>query len=374
MSAQPKRSAALSVEVERNCLGAELALALLAASADRRAQAAPRIGLSIGVGRLSVCAAGEDVVFRSNLDASTTGEGELALDARTLVDIVRRLPSGPVRLSIGRGRRVVVQSAGATFRLVAKDSFVATVQESTADGETLPVPVEVLRDALDRTAYAMTEEESRFTLAGVRIEIGSGRLRAVATDGRRLALYEQPVDRATGAPIAFIAPRGAVPVLRAVAARSSGVLAFSSGGEWTRVCAGHREVRVRSMAGTFPACDQIVPASTAHTLTVPRAEFETAIRRAALIADPAAPAVRLTTHETSLVVSASRPDTGELTDSVPVEGDAIDILVSSRYLTDFLSRVGGESIRVGFGHSRSPLVFCPVSEPFTTLGVLMPMA
>ena len=128
------------------------------------------------------------------------------------------------------------------------------------------------------------------------------------------------------------------------------------------------------MAGTFPACDQIVPASTAHTLTVPRVEFETAIRRAALIADPAAPAVRLTTDETSLVVSASRPDTGELTDSVPVEGDAIDILVSSRYLTDFLSRVGGESIRVGFGHSRSALVFCPVSEPFTTLGVLMPMA
>lgn len=373
MSAMPKASTALTFTVASAGLRAELAMAAVGASARGRSTSSPLVCFRVEAGRLELSASDVDVVFRSSLNASTTGTGAFALDARTLYEILRRLSDGPVRFSTGSRRHVLLSSAEAKFRLHAKEPFEVESSRSPA-GMRASVPAAVFCAALDRTAYAMTEEESRYTLAAVRIEIGSGKIRTVATDGRRLALFEQSIDGLGEKTIAFLAPRGTVPVLRKMAARTTGALTFTSRGDWTSVRSDHRELSVRSMAGVFPAYEQIVPSTTVYTMTVPRAEFDLAIRRAALIADPAAPAARLTSGPSSLVVRAERADTGEMTDSVPSVGDSIDVLVSARYIGDFLSRVGGDSIRIGFGDARSAIVLTPVTEAFTTLAVLMPMA
>jgi len=299
--------------------------------------------------------------------------GEITVPARKLLDICRALPDeSTIKIQLD-GDRMIIKSGRSRFVLSTLPATDFPVVEDIKANQDISIGQSQLRRLLDKTHFSMAQQDVRYYLNGLLVEIGGGMIRAVATDGHRLALCEVAAGEQNHASQQVIIPRKGVLELQKLLGDDEQV-SLSIGTNHIRAVVGDIRFTSKLIDGRFPDYDRVIPKPEGNLLVVGRDYLRHALQRAAILSNEKYRGVRLDLAAKSLRIQANNPDQEEAKDELEVnyDGDAMEIGFNVNYLLDALAAVETEEVEVGFVDSNSSCVIkCPgdVDSKF----VVMPM-
>lgn len=321
-----------------------------------------------------------DISIVESAESTAATTGATTAPAHTLYDIVRKLPDGAqIELDAGGDSDRLTLSAGRSRFTLAT---LPTADFPTMSAGDLPhsfaVPADDLRALVDRTRFAISTEETRYYLNGIylhAVEIDSVPvLRAVATDGHRLARVEMPMpDGAAGMP-GIIIPRKTVNELRKLIDECEGDVQISLSDTKIRFAFDGTVLTSKLIDGTFPDYEKVIPVSNDKLLEVDCRQFAEAVDRVATISTERSRSVKLEIADNSLTLSASSPEAGSATEEIEVSygKEALEIGFNSKYLLDIAQQVEGDVAQVLLADGASPTIVRDSADG-SALYVLMPM-
>ncbi|UEM21221.1 DNA polymerase III subunit beta [Skermanella mucosa] len=335
-------------------------------------------------GELALTATDMDLEIVESVPADIAQPGSTTAPAHTLYDIVRKLPDGSqVELdSSGDNGLLTLRSGRSNFKLgcLPVEDFPQMSGGDMAHRFTLAASD--LRNLVDRTRFAISTEETRYYLNGIYLHATKSRageaempvLRAVATDGHRLARVEIPLpDGASGIP-GVIVPRKTVLEIRKLIDEAADRIEVSL--SETKVRFGFDSVTVTSklIDGTFPDYERVIPTGNDKVLEVDSRVFASAVDRVATISTEKSRAVKLSIDRGNLTLSATSPEAGSATEELEVSYDSspLEIGFNSRYLLDITQQIEGDGARFTMADAASPTIVRDVADS-SALYVLMPM-
>ncbi len=314
------------------------------------------------------------------LAANVVQPGAVTVPAHLLHDIVRKLPDGS-EVEIKRDpekERLTLHSGQSQFALqtLAAEDF-----PDLSGGEfphAFELPAHELKRLIDKTRFAISTEETRYYLNGIYLHPvqldGTSSLRAVATDGHRLAQMDIPLpDGAAGMP-GVIVPRKTVHELQRLLEASEHTARVSVSPAKVRFIIGDVTLTSKLIDGTFPDYGRVIPQNNDKELRVSNAEFISAVDRVSTIASDRGRAVKLAINGSKLTLSVNNPEGGSATEEVVVEyaSTPIEIGFNARYLLEIASQLESDTAQFKLSDSGSPTIVRDGSEA-DALYVLMPM-
>ena len=323
-----------------------------------------------------------DLEVTERARANTEVEGATTVPAHLLHDIVRKLPDGAeVMLRTGEDGGVTVAAGRSNFRLQTlpeADFPDLTTEEFT---HSFAMPAAELARMIERTAFAISTEETRYYLNGIYAHVMEGMLRCVATDGHRLARCEVEAPEGTEGMPGIIIPRKTVgEVQKLLGAAQPG----EEGGTASvrvelsdakiRFTLGDTVLTSKLIDGTFPDYQRVIPTANDKALTLDRQGFASAVDRVATVSSERGRAVKLAIRDGQLTLTVNNPDSGSAEEELPVgyEDDPLEIGFNARYLLDIASQIGGEEAVFMLNDAGSPTLIRDKGDE-TALYVLMPM-
>jgi DNA polymerase-3 subunit beta len=312
--------------------------------------------------------------------AQVSTPGALTVPAHILHDIVRKLPDGSeVDLKRDAEKERLTLAAGqARFSLqtlAAEDFPDLTAGEL---GHTFEVPAADLKRLIDKTRFAISTEETRYYLNGIYLHAanaaGTQVLRAVATDGHRLAQVELPLPPGAEGMPGVIVPRKTVHELHRLIEETASPIKVSVSPAKIRFEIGSVALTSKLIDGTFPDYGRVIPVNNDKTLSVNNAAFMSAVDRVSTIASERGRAVKLNIAPGKLVLSVNNPEGGSATEEISVDYGAqpLEIGFNARYLLDIAGQLEGEDARFMLADAGSPTMVKDTGDG-TALYVLMPM-
>ena len=315
---------------------------------------------------LGITATDLDVTIRCGCSAKVEEEGTTTISARRLFEIVRLLPEGSdIRITLLENDWVVLKSGKSSYKIVAlpKENFPSIPEEAPAMSQ---IPGGLLRSMIQRTMFAITQEESRYSLNGALLVLLPGEIRMVATDGHRLALVGKSteVPGIDGEVRALIPRKTLVEIQKLIGDQNPLTLEFGRDENHLFFTVERRKLVSRILAGQFPNYELVIPRENDKYIVADTRNLGDGIRRAAIMSDEKLKTIRLSFKAGSVELTASSADVGEARDEVPVEyeGEGIDIGFNPQYLLDFLAVCNSESISVSLKDSETQGLFRPISS------------
>jgi DNA polymerase III subunit beta len=303
--------------------------------------------------------------------------GMLTVSARRLFDIVRLLPEeSEIRFRLLENDWVQLKAGRSEYKVVGlpRENFPSIPQTPTGG---MALPGGDLKSMIQRTMFAITQEESRYSLNGAMLVLGPHDMRMVATDGHRLAVVTKPVelDGLSTEVRALIPRKTLVEILRLIGDSEIGV-EFARDENHIFFSVHGKKLISRVLAGQFPNYEMVVPRDNDKTVVAPSKEFSEGIRRAAVMSDEKLRAVKLTFAAGTAEITASSADAGEAHEQVEVEyeGTQMSIGFNPQYLLDFLNACGSDKISILLKDSETQGMLGPVGAPEMDYKyVVMPM-
>ncbi len=335
-------------------------------------------------GELSLAATDMDLEIVETVPATVARAGGTTAPAHTLYDIVRKLPDGSqVELDIGGDGTILTLRAGRSqFKLscLPVEDF---PQLSGGDlAHRFDLAANDLRALVDRTRFAISTEETRYYLNGIYLHAAKAKtggaelpvLRAVATDGHRLARVEMPLpDGAANIP-GVIVPRKTVTEIRKLIDEAADRIELSLSDNKIRFAFDSVVVTSKLIDGTFPDYERVIPVGNDKVMEVDAKLFAAAVDRVATISTEKSRAVKLSLTRGTLTLSATSPEAGSATEELEVnyQEGPLEIGFNSRYLLDITQQIEGEGARFTMADAASPTIIRDVADA-AALYVLMPM-
>jgi DNA polymerase-3 subunit beta len=295
-------------------------------------------------------------------------------------EIVRKLPEGSqVVLESSSDRAVLAIRAGRsrfTLQTLPESDF-----PDLAAGDMthkFALPAKDLKRLIDKTQFAISTEETRYYLNGIYLHVAgaakSQTLRAVATDGHRLAQTDLAVPAGAAGMPGVIVPRKTVTEVQRLIEDSEAEVAIELSSAKIRFSIGNVVLTSKLIDGTFPDYQRVIPAGNDKELVVDKKDFEAAVDRVSTVSSERGRAVKLSLSSGKLILSVTNPDSGSATEEIEVEYDAdpIDIGFNSRYLLDIASQLDGEVAVLRLADPGSPTLI-EDKDAKGSLYVLMPM-
>lgn len=331
-------------------------------------------------GKLSLTATDLDIEVVESVAADVVRGGATTASAHTLYDIVRKLPDGAqVQLEFGENDGRLTLSAGRSrFQLQAlpREDFPAM------SAGTLPHKFSLgsrdLSELIDKTRFAVSTEETRYYLNGIYLHAQQEKsktfLRAVATDGHRLARYETQAPKGAAEIPGIIVPRKTVNEVRKLLEDIEDAVDISVSDTKIRFNLGSVTLTSKLIDGTFPEYQRVIPSGNDKVLEVVRDELKEAIDRVSTVSTEKSRAVKLNLEKGKLTLSVVSPEAGTATEELLIDykAAAIEIGFNARYIMDILERVDGAKAIFLFSDAGSPTLVRD-SEGEAALYVLMPM-
>jgi DNA polymerase-3 subunit beta len=338
--------------------------------------------ISVQSGVLSFAATDMEVAVVEEVAATTSGDGAATAPAATLYEIVRKLPENV---------EIELEHAGGEAPLSLRSGRFATKLTTLPAGDfpamlagVLPhqftLSALALRGLIDRTRFAISSEETRYYLNGIYLHAvereGVRVLRAVATDGHRLARVEEPAPEGLGQMPGVIIPRKTVNELRKLLDETSGEISVSLSETRIEFRVGGIALTSKLIDGTFPEYERVIPRDNDKVLRVAKKDFAEAVERVAAISSDRARPVKLSLARDLLVLSASSAEQGTATEELDAEhvkydSGPLEIGFQARYLTDITDQIAGD-VELCFADGASPTVIRDGADT-SALYVLMPM-
>ena len=324
-------------------------------------------------GSLSVTATDLEVELVASAEVAVESGGEITVSGRKLLDICRALPDGSdIDISLS-GEKLVVRSGRSKFSLATLPTADFPTVEDIKAGQTIQVSQEVLGRLIEKTHFSMAQQDVRYYLNGMLLETGGKFLRAVATDGHRLALCEAEIDGATLDEQQVIVPRKGVLELQRLM-DGEGDLNIELGANHVRIQLPDIRFTSKLIDGRFPEYDRVIPKESSNELTADKGLFRGALQRTAILSNEKYRGIRLVIRDSGVVIQAHNPEQEEAEEELEVaySGEDIEIGFNVNYLLDALGAVEGEEVTLSVLDSNSS---CLIRQPGRDDGkfVVMPM-
>jgi DNA polymerase-3 subunit beta len=306
-----------------------------------------------------------DVTIRCDADAAEIkSQGAICVQARKLFDIARLLPDAPVSFRKEENEWVTVECSRSKFRLpgIAKDTFPELPGFKSTP---LKLPASLLKLLIDRTIFAITQEEGRYTLSGAKFELDKKGVKMVTTDGHRLAYVETKdgMKNADGE-LDVLIPRKTLAELTKLTADFDGEISLGADENHVYFQIGSRLLISRMLSGQFPNYEMVIPKNNDRSATFDTSTLSQAVRRVALMADDRSHAIRFHLSKEQLLISSQNAEEGEARETVETDfaGEDTDIGFNAQYLQDFLNVVGSEKVMFEFKDGNSQAQLKPVGD------------
>ena len=309
--------------------------------------------------RLNITATDLDQAIRTSTEAKIKKPGACTIPARKLYDYVKLLPEGDISIKLLENHWVQIRSGRSNTKMVgmARANYPQVPEFPTVAATSISATA--LRTLIARTIFAISNEESRYTLNGALLVIKAESLAMVATDGHRLSFVEKPNEILEGisGEKRVLIPRKALQELQQLLSASDVEKVEFADDEHTlffRV--GHRTLSTRKLSGQFPNFEAVMPRDNTKFAVVRSSELSSAIQRVAQFADERSGAIRLRLEGNELKISSSSTESGESEDTIdtPYSSDPIMVGFNSVYILDFLKALNNEGeVRLEFKDSQS---------------------
>ena len=331
-------------------------------------------------GKLSMKATDLDLEVIDSVAAEVSPGGATTVPAHMFYEIVRKLPEGAQIVIEGSGDRAVLSLRAGRSRFTLQTLPESDFPDLAAGEMThkFSLAAADLKRLIDKTQFAISTEETRYYLNGIYLHTAgtakNAMLRAVATDGHRLAQVELPLPSGASGMPGIIVPRKTVGEVQRLIETGEGEVAIELSAGKIRFSIGDVVLTSKLIDGTFPDYARVIPANNDKSLTVDKKDFEAAVDRVSTVSSERGRAVKLSITGGKLVLSVTNPDSGSATEELEVEyeSDPLDIGFNSRYLLDIAAQIEGEVAVLKLADPGSPTLIQD-KDAKGALYVLMPM-
>jgi len=331
-------------------------------------------------GRLHLNATDMDLDMVAEVEADISAPGSTTAPAHTLYEIVRKLPDGAqVELdATGDDGQMVLRAGRSRFSLTCLPTDDFPVMAGGEPSHSFSMAAGEIRALIDRTRFAISTEETRYYLNGIYVHAaerdGAAVLRAVATDGHRLASVESPLPEGAAGMPGVIVPRKAVSELRKLIEDHSDDVDIALSETKIRFTFGGAVLTSKLIDGTFPDYERVIPEGNDKHMDVDHRIFGDAVDRVSAISSEKSRAVKMRLAPGVLTLAASSSEHGSATEELEVayDGEEIEIGFNSRYLLDIAQQIEGDSMRFVLADAASPTIIREIDDA-SALYVLMPM-
>jgi DNA polymerase III subunit beta len=309
-----------------------------------------------------------DLSIRTSCPAKVVKQGAFTIPARKFYDYLRLLPDGDITVKVLANNWVQLRSGRSHTKMVGLPRTNFPSLPLFPRDAAMKIEADVLHNLISRTAFAISKEESRYTLNGALLVLKPQGTTMVATDGHRMALIEHTKSSpAITQETKILIPKKALLEMSSLLAGSAGeYIHFAENDSTLFFVIGKRLLTSRRLVGTFPNYEAVLPRDNNSAVVIGRDEFYSSIMRVAQFADERSNAIRVRLEKNELKLSSSTVEAGESEDVLQTSfnGDPTAIGFNSHYLLDFLKVVGTEHVRLEFKGAQTAMEFKP-EEPAT---------
>ena len=336
--------------------------------------------LSAGDDGLELRATDLDIEVTEKAPAMVTTAGSTTVPAHTLFEIVRKLSDGAeIELSVSGDEQMSIRSGRSRFHLACLSPDGFPDLKSGEFSHRFSIAADQLKELIERTQFAISSEETRYYLNGIYFHCieskGSARLRAVATDGHRMARADIDAPKGASGMPGIIVPRKTVSEIQKLLESSDAEASIEISDTKIRVALDGIVLLSKLIDGTFPDYDRVTPKNNDKEMIVDRSSFATAVDRVSTIAsERGGKAVKLSLTAGQLELSVTNPDHGTANEELAVtfESEGFEIGFNAKYLLDIVSQIRSENAVFMFNDSGSPTLVQEQGDA-SALYVLMPM-
>jgi len=330
--------------------------------------------LSAREGLLTVTGTDMEVELISSVAADVVQEGEITVPARKLVDIVKALPDGAnIKVSVSDEKATLIAGRSRfTLATLPASEFPATDQVETL--ENIAVAEVSLKKMMDKTSFAMANQDVRYYLNGLLFDFAGQQLRAIATDGHRLAIcdLESSIDITSDRQL--IVPRKGVMELSRMLSGDEDEVTLAIGRNHVRLVKGDTTFTSKLIDGRFPDYKAVVPVGADKQMLVDKATFIHALQRAAILSNEKYRGVKLEAAGSTIKIVAHNPQHEEAVEEVEAElnFDRLAVGFNVTYLLDALMAIDTDQVSLELKDANSS---CLVSAPDSDINrhVVMPL-
>jgi len=312
-------------------------------------------------GELAVTATDLEVELVARAEVNVEAGGEITVSGRKLLDICRALPDGSVIDISVSGEKAIVRSGRSKFSLATLPAAEFPSIEDIKAGQTIEVKQATLGTLIEKTHFSMAQQDVRYYLNGMLLETGGKHLRAVATDGHRLALCEAELDGASLEEQQVIVPRKGVLELQRLMS-GEGAVNIELGANHVRIQLEGIRFTSKLIDGRFPEYERVIPKESSNELTADRSAFKSALQRTAILSNEKYRGIRLIIRDSGVVMQAHNPEQEEAEEELEVQysGEDIEIGFNVNYLLDALGAVDGDEVTLSVLDGNSS---CLIRQP-----------
>ncbi len=299
-------------------------------------------------------------------------DGATTLPARLLTELVGSLGGEEINIESGERHQAILTSGDSRYQLLGLSAEEYPPIPEIESPSELVLPAKHFLEMVDSVEFAVSKEEARQTLTGIRMEFEGDTLRLVATDTHRLAVRTARIDSGAGEPTSAIVPLKAIQLVHKIPTAET--ITLRLGAHRAAFLGENAAVYTQLIEGQYPNYQRVIPREYTRKWTLMAQDFRNALRRAYLVARSNSNKVYLRTDGEKLVITA-QGDVGEATERVDLirEGDDLEIAFNARYILDVLEVVKSDGVVIELTEALRPAVFKP-AEMDDYLCVIMPMA
>ncbi|PIE25165.1 MAG: DNA polymerase III subunit beta [Neptuniibacter caesariensis] len=314
-----------------------------------------------------------ELVGRVTLDEPAEA-GSITVPARKLMDICKSLPDAArIELTL-TGQKMVIKAGRSRFTLSTLPATEFPNVEDSPETLELSMQQHQLRTLIDKTGFSMAQQDVRYYLNGMLLEVANGQLRAVSTDGHRLATSVTNVETQEGIQHQVIVPRKGILELARLLQNGNEELVLVIGASDIRAHVGDFTFTSKLVDGKFPDYERVIPKNGDKILLSDRMELRQVLSRIAILSNEKYRGVRLTLSSGYLQVTANNPEQEEAEETLAVdyEGDTLEVGFNVNYLLDCLSILNSDVVRLTLSDSNSSVLVEGFDEE-GSIYVVMPM-
>ncbi len=305
--------------------------------------------------RLSLTATDLEVELRTHTSVDCKGESEFTLPARKLMDICKALPdSAGITLEVESDKATLKSGRGRyTLGMLPAQDYPSIEPAKASD--TFKLPVGVMKRLIDKTQFAMAQQDVRYYLNGLLLELRPGRVRAVATDGHRLALCDAAFDDDTEIDTQVILPRKAVIELGRLLDDSDSEATFEISNSHLRVHLDHSSFTTKLIDGRFPDYERVMPNGQTTLMLSEKDTLKQALTRTAILSNEKYRGIRFRLSKGLLHLQAHNPEQDEAEEEIEVDYDGEEMTIGFNvgYLLDVLGVLDGDEVQMAVIDSNS---------------------
>ncbi len=329
--------------------------------------------LGVRDGQLSITATDLEVELVAATEVSVQAIGDITVPGRKFLDILRALPEKVAVTLAVEGEKVVIKAGRSRFSLATLPAADFPVIDDINAQQTVRIPRKELLRLLEKTHFSMAQQDVRYYLNGMLLEIDGLSLRAVATDGHRLALCETVLTEKARSTQQVIVPRKGVLELQRVLTEE-GAADLAIGTNHVRAQIGDIRFTSKLIDGRFPEYSRVIPAAAANAIRADRDTLRQALQRTAILSNEKYRGIRITVKQNALTVQAHNPEQEEAEEEIEVgyAGADLEVGFNVNYLLDALAAIDGQEVELGLTDSNSSCLIRSPGEGSARY-VVMPM-